>query len=175
MVRDDNEDGAGERGSNNEVTALLCDVRERSDIPLAHFRHDEISEPIFLRARRLLYVSHFFAQFSEMAWQFSVALFLASFTQYQSLVLVSTYGLTVSAAVCLGASSAGRYIESSSRLPMARQLIVGENLCVVLEKSDATCFYRRLTITMKRVYKVASQLEMGFEKGSNTSHWMSVL
>ena len=43
-------------------------------------------------ARKLLYFSHLFDQFSEGTWQFCLVLFLAAFSNYESLVLVSTYG-----------------------------------------------------------------------------------
>jgi solute carrier family 40 (iron-regulated transporter), member 1 len=99
--------------------------------------HDEQEEILnghdFHRARRLLCLMHFFAQFSKLAWQFSISLLLAAITNYQSLVLVSTYGLTVSIAVCLGSAPAGQYIDgSSNRLPLIRRLIFLENISVVL-------------------------------------------
>ena len=92
-----------------------------------------------LAARRLLYVSHFFAQFSEVAWQFGLAIFLAACTHYRSMILVSSYGLTVGLAVFLVGPSMGRSIDASQqRLRTARRLIVGENLSVLA--ATAFCY-----------------------------------
>ena len=44
-------------------------------------------------ARNTLYISHLSAKFTEIAWQFCLILFLSAMTGYQSLFLVSTYGL----------------------------------------------------------------------------------
>jgi len=82
-------------------------------------------------ARRLLYFSHFFNQFSEQSWQFCVALFLAAFTNNQSLILVTSYGLVTYSFVCFFGSSVGRYIDKSNRLAVARQFIGFENLAVL--------------------------------------------
>lgn len=82
-------------------------------------------------ARRLLYISHAFNQFSEGAWQFCVALFLAAFTNNTSLILVTSYGLVTYSFVCVFGSSIGRYIDKSNRLTVARKLIGFENLAVV--------------------------------------------
>lgn len=90
-----------------------------------------------LRARRILYVSHFFAQFSEVAWQFFNTLCLAAITDYQSLILVSTYGIATGLAVCIAGPTAGRFIDTSNRLLVAQRLIWLENIAVVL----ATVFY----------------------------------
>jgi hypothetical protein len=83
-------------------------------------------------ARRLLYVSHFFSQFSENAWQFCLILFLAAFANYSSLILVSTYGLTSGIAVCLTGSKAGRFIDGTNRLFVARTFIWTENVSVLI-------------------------------------------
>lgn len=83
-------------------------------------------------ARRLLYVSHLFSQFSEVSWQFCLILFLAAFTNYSSLILVSTYGLTCGIAVCLTGSKAGRFIDGTNRLFVARTFIWTENVSVLM-------------------------------------------
>lgn len=87
-------------------------------------------ETVFF-ARRLLYVSHFFAQFAEIAWQFCLTLFLSACTHYQSLILVSTYGLSLGLAVCFGGSKIGRFIDQTDRLYAARVFIWSGNLSVV--------------------------------------------
>jgi len=81
--------------------------------------------------RWLLYVSHFFNQFSEQSWQFCLALFLAAFTNNESLILVTSYGLVTYSFVCCFGSSVGRYIDGSNRLVVARQFIGFENLAVL--------------------------------------------
>lgn len=83
-------------------------------------------------ARRLLYVSHLFSQFSEVAWQFCLILFLAAFCNYNSLILVSTYGLVSGIAVCLTGSRAGRFIDGSNRLFVAQRFIWTENVSVLI-------------------------------------------
>jgi solute carrier family 40 (iron-regulated transporter), member 1 len=84
------------------------------------------------QARRLLYTSHLFAQFSEVSWQFCLILFMAAFTNYQSLILVSTYGLVSNGSVCIFSAKAGRFVDGSNRLFVARRFILSENLCVIL-------------------------------------------
>jgi iron-regulated transporter 1 len=83
-------------------------------------------------ARSLLYISHFFAQFSEGAWQFALILFLAAVSDYQSLILVSTYGMTSFAAVCLWGTRVGHFVDTSNRLFAAQRFIWTENLSVLV-------------------------------------------
>jgi len=90
------------------------------------------------RARRLLYASHFFAQFSEAAWQFSLVLFLAAFTNYESLILISTYGLTSGLSICLFGACTGRFVDSKDRLYVARSFILTQNMCVLI--ATALCY-----------------------------------
>ena len=80
-------------------------------------------------ARRLLYVSHAFAQFSEFAWVFSITIFLAAVTNYKSLLLVSTYGFTTQLAVFLASPRLGVWGDHvrTNRLTAARILIGLEN------------------------------------------------
>lgn len=82
-------------------------------------------------ARRLLYISHTFNQFSEQAWQFCVALFLAAFTNNQSLILVTSYGLVTYSFVCFFGPTVGRYVDKKDRLVVARTFIGFENLAVL--------------------------------------------
>ena len=83
-------------------------------------------------ARRLLYLSHFFAQFSEISWQFCLTIFLAALTNYKSLILVATYGLTTGTAVTLLGSTTGSLVDRTNRLVAARGFIFTENICVIL-------------------------------------------
>ena len=90
-----------------------------------------LSDGDLKHARWLLYISHTFNQFSEQSWQFSVALFLAAFTDNTSLILVTSYGLVTYSFVCVFGSSVGRYIDKSNRLAVAQKLIGFENLAVL--------------------------------------------
>ena len=80
-------------------------------------------------ARRLLYLSHAFAQFSEFAWVFSITIFLSAITNYKSLLLVSTYGFTTQLAVFLASPRLGVWVDqaATNRLRAARILIGLEN------------------------------------------------
>ena len=98
-------------------------------------------------ARRLLYVSHCFAQFSECAWQFALSLFLAAFANYQSLILVSMYGLIEGLTVCLLGAAAGRFVDGTNRLFAARFLIWTENVSVLIA---TFCCYLLLSMNQGR-------------------------
>jgi solute carrier family 40 (iron-regulated transporter), member 1 len=93
-------------------------------------------------ARRLLYVTHLFARFSDVSWQFCLVIFLAAFTDYESIVLVSTYGFLSGLTIFLLGSRAGRYIDSSNRLIVAQRFIWMENTFVILA---SVCCYLLLT------------------------------
>jgi iron-regulated transporter 1 len=103
----------------------------------------ESEEQRLAKARRLLYVSHLFSQFSEIAWQFCLVLFLAAFTNYESLFLVSTYGLTGGLLLCFFGSRAGKFVDGTNRLFAAQRFIWTENLCVVMA---TVCCYALLGI-----------------------------
>ena len=79
------------------------------------------------RIRWWLYVSHFFVQFSDWTWQFSIVLFMGAFTNFQSLFLVSTYSLGINLSVCLFGSYAGQFIDKADRLHVLRVFILTEN------------------------------------------------
>ncbi|CAJ1895513.1 unnamed protein product [Cylindrotheca closterium] len=92
-------------------------------------------------ARKLLYFSHLFDQFSEGTWQFCLVLFLAAFSNYESLVLVSTYGLCSGIFVCYFGPQLGRYIDGADRLFTARLFIGFQSSAVLLA---TTCCYMLL-------------------------------
>ena len=103
--------------------------------PSGRFQTDSLQEQrqaTLLYARRLLYVSHLFAQFSEVSWQFCLTIFLAALFNYQSLFLVATYGLTTGTAVTLLGSTMGSLVDRTNRLVAARGFILTENICVIL-------------------------------------------
>ncbi|GKY96991.1 hypothetical protein MPSEU_000657900 [Mayamaea pseudoterrestris] len=91
-------------------------------------------------ARHLLYVSHAFNQFSEFAWQFSLTIFLAAVVNYQSIVLVSTYGFATQLAVVVACPKLGTWLDhvDTNRLRAARILIGLEMVAVWM--TTACCF-----------------------------------
>lgn len=91
-----------------------------------------------LHARRILYISHAIAQFSEIAFQFGIVLFLAKTTDYESLILVNLYGICLHVAVTVSSSGLGRYLDRTDRWSTVRKLILIENLSVIL--STAFCY-----------------------------------
>jgi hypothetical protein len=101
-----------------------------------------ISKYELAQARKLLYLSHLFNQFSENAWQFCLVLFLAAFSNYESFILVSTYGLVSGLSVCCFGPKIGRFIDGTERLLVARLFIGLENFAVL---SATFCCYALLS------------------------------
>jgi hypothetical protein len=113
-------------------------------------RNEALSGKHLDRSRRLLYLSHFFNQFSENFWQFCLVLFLAAFSNYESLTLVCTYGLVSAAFVCYFGSAAGRFVDGTNRLIVARKLIGFEN-CAVLLATGCCCLLLSSTRNSREV------------------------
>lgn len=92
------------------------------------------------RARRLLYVSHAFAQFSDFAWIFTITVFLAAIANHQSLLLVSSYGFATQLAVCLVCPILGKWLDDAHthRLRAAQRLVGWENVSVWM--TTISCF-----------------------------------
>ena len=67
------------------------------------------------QARKILYISHFCAQFSEIGWQFCLILFLTALTNYRSLIFVSSYGLFTGMSSCLFGSVVGALIDDKQK------------------------------------------------------------
>lgn len=103
-------------------------------------------------ARKLLYLSHFFAQFSEVSWQFSVTIFLSACTNYQSLILVSTYGIALNLSVCATAAFLGNWVDRTDRLHVARRLITLENIAVLV--GTLCCWFLLSSPTSSEAYNV---------------------
>ncbi|CAJ1895553.1 unnamed protein product [Cylindrotheca closterium] len=99
------------------------------------------SEDEINHARKLLYFSHLFDQFSEGTWQFCLVLFLAAFSNFESLVLISTYGLCSGLFVCYFGPRLGRFIDGTDRLFAARLFIGLQSSAVLLA---TTCCYMLL-------------------------------
>jgi hypothetical protein len=129
---------------------------------------------VLAKARRLLYLSHVFNQFSETAWQFCLVLFLAAFSNYKSLMLVSTYGLLSGLAVFLFGSTAGRFIDHANRLLVARRFIWAENICVLLA---TICCY--MLLARNQVEDITDTIDNGSKwqgfQGVPTDFWSIVL
>jgi hypothetical protein len=136
-------------------------------------RNETDGEPL-KKARRLLYVSHFFAQFSEAAWQFALILFLAAFTNYQSLFLISTYGVASGLTIFLLGAQAGRFVDGSNRLFAATFFIWTENLSVVL--ATILCYLLLHHSSTEEETAVPSSWEEGnFPVGALTPWSLSLL
>lgn len=120
--------------ASGERTHLLP-LSESSRTDLDVLRSRESNNYELMRARRLLYLSHLFNQFSENAWQFCLVLFLAAFSNFKSLLLICTYGIVSGLCVCYFGSTTGRFIDGSNRLLVARRFIGAENFAVLLATS----------------------------------------
>lgn len=117
-------------------------------------------------ARRILYISHLFAQFADGAWQFSLVLFLAAFTNYESLLLVSTYGLISGLTICVFGSTAGQFVDNANRLFAAQRFIWTQNLFVLL----ATVMSYMLLI---RDISEDESLAADGDDGASSSSWFA--
>ncbi|KAL3942567.1 MAG: hypothetical protein SGBAC_003277, partial [Bacillariaceae sp.] len=121
---------------NNEIEGLIRHDGVSSNVDQISRSEDEINH-----ARKLLYFSHLFDQFSEGTWQFCLVLFLAAFSNYESLVLISTYGLCSGLFACYCGPRLGRFIDGTDRLFAARLFIGLQGSAVLLA---TTCCYKLL-------------------------------
>ncbi len=85
------------------------------------------------KARKWLYCAHFASRFTEIGWQFCLVIFLTALAGYESLTLVSVYGLFTGLVVCFAGPFIGKYVDSTrlTRLQIAKHLILGKNLFAV--------------------------------------------
>jgi len=97
-----------------------------------HTSTKKIKQETLAKARTYLYYSHLFAKGSEGIWQFCLTLFLAAFTNYQSILLVNTYGLVSTSLVCLLGGSIGSLVDKYPRLPLAQWFILLQNGIVII-------------------------------------------
>jgi len=81
--------------------------------------------------RMVLYSSHFFAQWAERMWEFSISLFLIAIAP-QSIFLVSTYGLFQCLMIIMTGSYAGNYIDTTARMRAVRIILLLQNGSVVI-------------------------------------------
>merc|ERR1712228_1114206 len=73
---------------------------------------------------------HLFARGSDITWQFCLVLFLAAFTEYKNLIIVSTFNLFSGLATCLTGEYVGNFIDKNSRLFTARVFVWVQNTSV---------------------------------------------
>lgn len=99
------------------------------------------TEESMSRARHSLYKSHLAAKFTEIGWEFCLVLFLSALTGYQSLALVSTYGLFSGLVVCLAGASVGTLVDAKkyTRLEIIQFFILVQNVSVII--ATACCYF----------------------------------
>ena len=93
--------------------------------------HDIIHNVNLDNARRWIYLCHFFARFCDSTWQFAINLFLTAFTNYQSMFLVSSYGIVSQLSIIVFGSISGRFVDETNRLRTA-QLFFGTQTAAIL-------------------------------------------
>lgn len=122
-------------------------------------------EELLGKARKQLYMSHFAAKGTEVIWQFCLVLFLMAITGYQSMALVSSYGLFTGLVVCLGSSVTGKLVDSRkySRFEITRMLIWIQNLSVVFA---TVCFFFLLRM-VNEVHITPDMIQRNRFGGSN--------
>ena len=125
------------------------------------------SATTLLRIRWWLYTSHLFAQGSDNLWQFSIVLVLAALSNYNSLMLVSTYGLMTGLFVCYWGSSAGHFVDTHNRLYVAQVFILTENVCVVL--ATVVCYILLARDTEQLVEQNDTTTQ---QHGTGIAHWI---
>jgi len=103
------------------------------------------------RARYLIYLSHLFCRCAENAWQFCLVLFLAAICNYESVVLVSTYGLWCGLLECTVGAKAGRFVDETNRLTAATFFVWTQNTCVCLATFSSWLILSRMTTTTSSV------------------------
>eukprot|EP00559_Dactyliosolen_fragilissimus_P003059 CAMPEP_0184864522 /NCGR_PEP_ID=MMETSP0580-20130426/15261_1 /TAXON_ID=1118495 /ORGANISM="Dactyliosolen fragilissimus" /LENGTH=594 /DNA_ID=CAMNT_0027363353 /DNA_START=71 /DNA_END=1855 /DNA_ORIENTATION=- len=126
-----------------EKTTLLSSTTTSQDRANENHERNDIA-----RARKILYFSHLMSKFSEATWQFSIVLFLSALVNYESLILVSSYGLVCGLAKVLFGSAAGKFVDKNNdvtngnvwkRLHVARVFLWCQNVCVIM--ATISCAY----------------------------------
>ncbi len=119
------------------------------------------------KARGLIFISHFIAQFSECAWQFLAVVILAGVSNNQSILLVSSFYLSSYVTVALFGAPFGRFIDMTNRHCVALLCIAIKNTSVLL--ATVVCFWL-LTIAEHQVMQQNIPEEM--DKGMQTTQWI---
>ena len=127
-----------------ENTSLLAKNKKKS-----FTLEQDVNPPKRLRkALKYLYVSHTFAKASERAWEFCVILFLSAFTNYESLLLVSTYWSVSYLLMCFLGGKVGQFVDNHGRYEVLRWFIQLQNGSVILA---TWCCYELLPMASKSV------------------------
>lgn len=124
-----------------------------------------LQEEAIGKARITLYKTHLAAKGTEVIWQFCLVLFLMALTGYQSLALVSSYGLFSGLVVFMASSATGKFIDSGSysRLDIAKIFIWVQNLSVII--ATLCCFF--LLRMVKEAHVTPDTIQRNRFGGSN--------
>jgi hypothetical protein len=124
-----------------------------------------LQEEALGKARITLYKSHFAAKGTEVIWQFCLILFLMALTGYQSIALVSSYGLFSGLVVFVASSATGKFIDSGSysRFYIAKTFIWIQNLSVII--ATLCCFF--LLRMVKEAHVTPEMIQRNRFGGSN--------
>ncbi|KAI2511154.1 Ferroportin1 (FPN1) [Fragilaria crotonensis] len=114
----------------NGKESLTYDTEQKSlTLLMPHDGDVDVDELLLIpppTSRYWLFATHAVAQFSEVAWKFSMSFFLSALTNHNSLVWVAAFGLSLGTAVTIGMPLMGSWIDSTTlnRLQIV-QLIMG--------------------------------------------------
>ena len=108
------------------------------------------------KARRILYLSHTMAQLADVTWQFSITIFMSAYTNFTSLFLVSSYGITSGIIVLICNSSIlGNFIDSvyHSRSTIMIRLLLGQVICALV----TTCMCYSLSVRLSYYVSISKE------------------
>lgn len=100
------------------------------------------------KARRILYLSYTIAQLADVTWEFSITIFMSAYTNFTSLFLVSSYGITSGIFVLICNSSIlGNFIDSvyHSRSTIMIRLFLGQIICALVTTCMCYSLFVRLS------------------------------
>jgi iron-regulated transporter 1 len=130
LIVDENDENEEEQLSQHADNSILSSSAAESESQLPILVPGRLQ-----RAQHWLYATHGVAQFSEVAWQFSLSFFLSAITNHQSLFWVSCYGVSMGAAVSLGTPMAGYWIDTTkvfNRWQVVQRIMSIEVVCVAV-------------------------------------------
>mmetsp|Transcript_17486 Transcript_17486/g.38253 ORF Transcript_17486/g.38253 Transcript_17486/m.38253 type:complete len:551 (-) Transcript_17486:139-1791(-) len=97
------------------------------------------------RSRRWLYLAHFFSLFSEDYWQFSVVLFLSVISDFQSMLYISTFGLSLNVGIFFVTPCLGKWIDrrpAGEKLRVTQLVLAGKHVTIILLAVLSSCILR---------------------------------
>ena len=106
-----------------------------NDIPvICHERRNELHKKALQKSKRWLYLAHFCAHFSDNYWNFSVVLFLSALEENQSLILISTFGLSHSLGTVIFTPKLGRWVDQRPKYEELRtiRLVLASKYTVIV-------------------------------------------